>query len=176
MALERTDHINPFLGRTIEPDGGFATPPRVRTGSTPERIYNTSLPELERMGASSPSMTVPKNRKATQRKISPFTIVLFLIGAAIVSVLYISNILTVGRLLAHINKMQAKHQQILNEQEMLKVQLNRLASLDRIQQVAQKDLNLINPKQAPVWIEIDPEKVEQVEEIFHRQTALERTP
>lgn len=136
-------------------------------------VYNSVLPELEK-SYNVPSRTdqsAPKNRKAMKRKISPFNIVLILLAAAVVSVFYISNILTVGRLLTHINEMQIRHQQILNEQEMLKAQIDKLSGLERLQPLAHDRVGLINPKQAPVWIQIDPERVEQVEEVLRSHEA-----
>ena len=109
------------------------------------------------------------NKKQSRRKVSPFTIILILFGVAIASVLYIGNILAVGRLMAQNNQLQIKHRQILNGQELLKVQINRLSSLERIQQVARDQLGLQNSKQLPVWIEIKPERVNQVEEVLQQQ-------
>jgi cell division protein FtsL len=109
------------------------------------------------------------NKKQSRRKVSPFTIILILFGVAIASVLYIGNILAVGRLMAQNNQLQIKHRQILNGQELLKVQINRLSSLERIQQVARDQLGLQNSKQLPVWIEINPERVNQVEEVLQQQ-------
>ncbi len=112
------------------------------------------------------------NKKHRRRKISPFTIVIILLGSAVASVFYISNILAVGRLMAQINQLQMKHQQILSEQELLKAQINRLSSLERIQQLAHNQLGLQNPKQLPIWIEIDPDRVNQVEEVVRQQLEL----
>jgi cell division protein FtsL len=90
------------------------------------------------------------------------------------SVLYIGNILAVGHLIVQINLLQTKHQQILNEQELLKAQINRLSGLERIQQLAHDQLGLQNTRQLPVWIEINPERLNEVEEIFQKQ--MERRP
>jgi cell division protein FtsB len=116
----------------------------------------------------------PANKKQTKRRISPFTIVLLLLGGAVSSVLYIGNILTVGHLMVQINLLQIQHQQILNEQELLKAQINRLSGLERIQHLAHDQLGLQNPKQLPIWIEIDPERINEVEEVFHQQMEHKR--
>jgi cell division protein FtsL len=109
------------------------------------------------------------NKKGSRRKVSPFTIILILLCGAVASILYIGNILAVGRLMAQNNQLQMKHRQILNEQELMKAQINRLSSLDRIQQIARDQLGLQNSKQFPVWIEIDPERVHQVEEVLQQK-------
>jgi cell division protein FtsL len=114
------------------------------------------------------------NKKQSRRKVSPFTIILILLGGAVASVLYIGNILAVGQLMAQNNQLQIKHRQILNGQDLLKAQVDRLSSLDRIQQIAHDELGLQNSKQLPVWIEINPERVNQVEEILQQQMEHRR--
>lgn len=156
--------VNRAMRQEEAPESGLSSP-SPREG----RIYNSVLPELEK-SYTVPNRTAsaaPKNRKAVKRKISPFNIVLILLVVAMVSVFYISNILTVGRLLTNINKMQVKHQQILNEQEMLNAQIDKLSGLERVQPLAHERVGLIDPKQAPVWIQIDPRRVEQAEKVLH---------
>jgi cell division protein FtsL len=114
------------------------------------------------------------NKKQSRRKVSPFTIILILLGGAVASVLYIGNILAVGQIMAQNNQLQIKHWQILNGQELLKAQINRLSSLERIQQIARDQLGLQNSKQLPVWIEINPERVNQVEEVLQQQMEHKR--
>ena len=112
------------------------------------------------------TLKAPRNKKQKRRRVSPFIMVLFLLGGAMLSVLYIGNILAVGHLMAQINILQTKHQQILNEQELLKAQINRLSGLERIQQLAHDQLGLQNLKRLPEWIEISPERMNEVEEVF----------
>jgi cell division protein FtsL len=134
----------------------------VYSGS-PNPMYRSS-----HISSDTPSMV--QNRKKTKRKISPFVVMVGLFVLAVVSVLYIGNILAVGHLLGQINHLQIKHQQMLSEQEILRAQINRMAGLERIQQIAQNQLGMQKPKQLPVWIEIDPERVQQVEEVIQQQT------
>ena len=142
--------------------------PRVREAR--DRVYNGTVEPL--MG---PNGQPPlRNRKQKRRTVSPFTIVLILLGGAVSSVLYIGNILAVGHLMVQINVLQTKHQQILNDQELLKAQINRLSGWERIQQLAHDQLGLQNPKQLPTWIEIDPDRVNDVEEVFRQQMEHKR--
>jgi hypothetical protein len=67
-----------------------------------------------------------------------------------------------------------KHRQILNGQDLLKAQIDRLSSLERIQEVARNQLGLQNSKQLPIWIEINPERVNQVEEVLQQQMEHRR--
>jgi cell division protein FtsB len=116
-----------------------------------------------------PSEQNPRNRKQAKRRFSPFSIVLLLLTVAIASVLYIGNILAVGRLMAQINLLQTRHQQILHNQELLKAQINRLSGLDRIQQFAKEQIGLQNPKRLPIWIEISPERIQEIEEFIQQR-------
>ena len=120
------------------------------------------------------SLQAPSNKKHKKRRIAPFTIILLLLGGAVSSVLYIGNILAVGHLMVQNNLLQTKHRQILNEQELLKAQINRLSGLERIQQLAHDQMGLQNPRQLPVWIEIDPERISEVEEVFQLQRENKR--
>jgi cell division protein FtsB len=89
---------------------------------------------------------------------------LMLIGSAIAIVLYISNVIAVQQLVREVGVLRTRYQQILNEQEVLKAQINRMSSLERIRKMAEDDLGLRNPKDTPRWIQIDGEKVREIEE------------
>ena len=115
--------------------------------------------EVQAQGLGAP----PRNRKFAKRKISTFNIILLLFGAAAVIVLYISNIIAVDRLMMEINRLQQQHARILSEQEILKAEVNRLSSLERINRKAAEELGLVNPKEPPVWIDVDREKIREIE-------------
>jgi cell division protein FtsL len=146
--------------------------PKIREAR--DLVYNGTTHPLNDEAAPVNTLQAPRSKKQNKRKVSPFTIVLLLLGGAVSSVLYIGNILAVGHLMVQINQLQIKHQQIMNEQELLKAQINRLSGLERIQQLARDQLGLQNPKQLPVWIEIDPERINEVEEVFRQQTESKR--
>jgi len=105
-----------------------------------------------------------RNKPVVRRKVSPFNIMLMLIGAAVAIVLYIGNVLAVQQLLKEVADRQAKLQQILNDQEMLKAQINRMSSLERIRKMAEDDLGLHNPKEPPQWIQVDGDKVRDIQQ------------
>ncbi len=155
-----------------EPSFSTISIPKIREAR--DMVYNGTDTTPSRETTTSDHTPLAFNKRQSQRKVSPFTIILILLGGAIASVLYIGNILAVDRLLAQNNQLQMKHQQILNGQELLKVQINRLSSLERIQQVARDQLGLQNSKQLPVWIEINPERVNQVEEMLQQQMEHRR--
>lgn len=141
--------------------------PKIREAR--DLVYSEPVAEPTTQNVSIHDVQMQHMKKSGKKKISPFNVVLILICVAIASVLYIGNILAVERLLIQVNQLQAKHQQIQNEQEMLKTQINRLSSLERIQKLAQDQLGLQNPKQLPVWIQLDPERVNEVQEIVQQR-------
>ncbi len=113
-----------------------------------------------------------KNKPVVRRKVSPFNLMLAIMGSAIAIVLYVGNVIAVEQLLKEVADKQAKLQQIQNEQEMLKAQINRMSSLERIRKMAEDDLGLRNPKDPPQWIQVDGEKVRDVdEELSSRKIA-----
>jgi len=106
-----------------------------------------------------------RNRKVVRRRVSPFTVVLLLLGTAIIIVLYISNIIAVDQLLADINGLEKEEQHILMEQEILRAQVNKLASLERIQELAEKDLGLRTPQEPPIWLNLSQERLREIEQL-----------
>jgi len=146
--------------------------PKIREAR--DMVYSGTTNPLNDEAVPVNTLRASHSKKQKRRKVSPFTVVLLLLGGAVSSVLYIGNILAVGHLMVQINLLQTKHQQILNEQELLKAQINRLSGMERIQQFAHDQLGLQNPKQLPVWVELDPERIKEVEEVFQQQMEHKR--
>jgi cell division protein FtsL len=181
-ACERTMSVEPedknladlYASRAseaVEPPSSISIP-RVREAR--DLVYSGSAQHAADQDIRLGGGGLLRKKQRTPRKISPFNVILILIGVAIASVLYISNILMIGRLLTQIDRLQAKHQQLQNEKEMLSAQINRLSNLDRIQELARDRLGMENPKQLPQWIQVDPERVDRVQDAVRRR--LERNP
>lgn len=111
--------------------------------------------------------TTPRSQKIVRRKMSPFNIVVFLFVFAVAIVLYISNIIAVDQLMNEINALENQHQQILMEQEMLKMQINRMSSLERIRQRAEEDLGLKTPNEPPVTLKVEQQKITDLEKALN---------
>lgn len=135
--------------------------PLVRLPSRPDLYSGTSASWPSEITPS--SLPFQRSRNIVRRKVSPFSVVLVLFAAAVVIVLYISNIIAVGQLMGEINSLETQHRRILMEQEILKAQINKLASLERIQELAEKDLGLSTPKEPPVWLNLDQERLKEIE-------------
>lgn len=138
-------------------------------GGDPEAIPVTQTLPRTYTGAVPPSPVVGevvpmRNRKVVRRKVSTFNIILFLLGSAAAIVLYIGNIIAVDRLVAEIDALQRQHQKILNEQEILQAETNRLSGLERINRKASEELGLVNPKQPPAQLNADQQRIRDIEE------------
>ncbi|MGH2569192.1 MAG: FtsL-like putative cell division protein [Bacteroidota bacterium] len=132
-------------------------------------VYGGTMPAPPDQPSSPGSVAMPRNRKITTRTVSTFYIILLLFGAAAVIVLYISNIIAVDHLMMEINNLQKQNQRLMSEQEILKAEINRLSSLERVNRIAAEELGLVNPKEPPVWMSVDPERVRAVEEALQKK-------
>jgi cell division protein FtsB len=123
-------------------------------------IYNGSVAsEAERF---SPDQARKTNKRTVQRKHSTFNIVsgLFLLAAA--CLLYTGNVIAVHQLMKDVNDLNTRYNAIASNNEVLKAEIARKSSLDRISTMAKDELGLINPKEPPVWFEVDEDKVEEL--------------
>lgn len=145
----------------IFPASSFSTLAERSISTIPEpTVYGGTM--MENMGKELP--TPGNNRPVARRKLSTFNLMLLLVGSAVAIVLYISNVIKVSQLLAEINKLEGQHRRILMDQELLRAQINRMSSLERIRKLGEENLGLKNPKEPPVWIKVDEEKIRALEE------------
>jgi len=123
-------------------------------------IYNGGVAS-EPMGFS-PNPARKTNKRAVHRKHSTFNIVsgLFLIAAA--CLLYTGNVIAVNQLMKEVNDLSVRYNAIASNNEVLKAEIARKSSLDRISTMAKDELGLINPKEPPVWFEVDQDKVDEL--------------
>jgi cell division protein FtsB len=127
-------------------------------------IYSGTMPVPPQAELPPGTYLPPSNRRYTSRKVSPFNIILILMGTAVAIVLYIGNIIAVDQLVNDIHKSDVRLQGILSEQEMLRARINQMSSLERIRKRAEDELGLKNPGDVPGWIAVDEEKIRTIEE------------
>jgi cell division protein FtsB len=127
-------------------------------------IYGGTMPVPPRSDPPPQTALPPTNRRFTKRRVSPFNIILLLMGTAAAIVLYISNIIAVNQLVNDIHKSDVRLQDILSEQEILKAHINQISSLEHIRKRAENELGLRNPTDVPRWLTIDEDKVRTIEE------------
>ncbi|HEX9828897.1 MAG TPA: FtsL-like putative cell division protein [Bacteroidota bacterium] len=155
--------VETLVNRALEPEKPKSITPEI---PSQPMFYKGTLPDPT--GEVSPA-ALYRNRKVAPRKVSTFNIIMMLFAAAAAIVLYVSNIIAVDQLMGEINTLQTQHRKMLSEQEILKAEINRLSSLERINRKAAEELGLANPKAPPVWLSIDPEKVRTVEEALQKK-------
>lgn len=131
------------------------------------QIYNNAMPLPLHPQVNSPGYEIPRQnvrRVNTQKRAKTSNIVgmLFLIATA--ALFYVGNVIAVNNLAKEVNDLNARYNQIISTNEVIKAEINRKASLERISLMAQEKLGMTNPKEAPVWFEIDPEKEIEVKD------------
>jgi cell division protein FtsL len=127
-------------------------------------IYGGTMP-IPPQAELPPGTTLPPaNRRYIKRKVSPFNIILVLMGTAAAIVLYISNVIAVNQLVNDVHKSDVRLQEILSDQEALRARINQMSSLERIRKRAEDELGLKNSADVPGWIDVDQEKIRTTEE------------
>lgn len=153
---------------SVSPATGTFEP---RSSSGPV-IYGGTMPSPSSQDEFARQSLAARNKAVKRRKQSPFNLMLMMIALAVTIVLYVGNVIAVQQLLKEVSDEQARLQQVLNDQELLKAQINRMSSLERIRTVAEDDLGLHNPKGPPQWLEIDGNKVRAVDQELSSQQAV----
>ena len=153
--------------RAMEPDhrtkGQKATDP----SNIPQQrrlIYSGTMPVPPQAELPPGTTLPPTNRRFTKRRVSPFNIILVLMGTAAAIVLYISNIIAVNQLVNDINKSERRLRDITSEQEILIAHINQISSLEHVRKRAEDELGLRNPTDVPRGLNVDQDKVRSIEE------------
>ncbi|HTR81536.1 MAG TPA: septum formation initiator family protein [Bacteroidota bacterium] len=102
------------------------------------------------------------NKKAVQRKHSTFNIVSGLFLVAALCLLYTGNVIAVNQLMKEVNDLTNKYNALVSDNEVIKAEIARKSSLDRISTMAKDDLGLTNPAEPPVWFEVDQDKIDEL--------------
>ncbi|MCK9409245.1 MAG: hypothetical protein WCX28_11700 [Bacteriovoracaceae bacterium] len=132
------------------------------------QIYNNAIgissdPQNSNPGYALPRQNVRRVNTKKRAKTSNVVGILFLVATA--ALLYVGNVIAVNNLAKEVNDLNTRHNQIVSTNEVIKAEINRKASLERISLMAQEKLGMTNPKEAPVWFEVDAEKAAEVQEL-----------
>ena len=99
---------------------------------------------------------VPRgNRPIRKRKRSPFNIIIVTFTISVLIVFYVWNKIVVNRLAIEVNDLQMQYQKISYTNEVLRAEINKKSSLERIGKVASDRLGMTYPKEQPVWFMLD---------------------
>lgn len=171
-----------YAERAMKADSADATPmaipPAIGTSEShsPSEpvIYGGTMPPPSMQDEFARQSLAVRKKGGKSRKQSPFNLMLTMVALAVAIVLYVGNVIAVQQLIKEVSDEQAQLQQILNEQELLKAQINKMSSLERIRSMAEDELGLHNPQGPPQWIEIDGSKERQIQqELSSQQTPAQ---
>jgi len=138
----------------------YSEHPSPSTVSDGRYIYNGNV--VSGQYAPSPNRETRINRKTVRRKHSTFNIVSGLFLLAALSLLYTGNVIAVNQLMKEVNDLNNRYNSIVSNSEVLKAEIARKSSLDRISLMAKEEVGLTNPKEPPVWFEVDQDKIDEL--------------
>ncbi len=139
------------MAKEYRNSGEFLADHALRGGDEPEYTQGPVV------GVEGPVRTTePKPRKRTaKRKLSVLNAVLGISAVSAVVVLYIYNAIRVGELSREIGELQAEALKLQHTNEVLRAEVNRKSTLERITLLATTGSAMINPRQQPQWFVMD---------------------
>ncbi|HEV8539128.1 MAG TPA: septum formation initiator family protein [Bacteroidota bacterium] len=138
--MKQTD--NPTVEQAVPPDLG-------------ERryVYNGTTDVQMHQGA-------PRgNRPIKRRKRSPFNIIFLLVITSVLIVIHVWNKIVVNRLVAEVGDLQVQYDKIVYTNEVLRAEIDKKSSLERIVKLASERLGMASPREQPVWFTIDDDRI-----------------
>ena len=120
-------------------------------------VYNGDTP---RALSESPVRT---NRKVQTRKRSPLLMIMAVLGISLLIVVYVWNKITVDRLAVEVNDLHVQYDKVVGANDILRAEINKKSSLERIGKIATDQLHLISPKEQPVWFEVDADRLKELQ-------------
>ena len=90
---------------------------------------------------------VPRRKRS--RGLTTFSIVMMLIGFAVLVTLYISNVVAVDTLMMQQIDVEKQEARFLQQRENLRAEINMLSSYNRVQNIAAGRLGLVHANQQP---------------------------
>lgn len=100
------------------------------------------------------------NRRVIRRRISTTNVMLVIFAVGLAIVVYVNNIITVNRLAHDVNELQQTYDRLRSSNAALQADVNRKSAMERIGDVASKELGLHHPAEKPVEFPIDEEALE----------------
>ena len=118
--------------------------------------YVPPVKEIRQVLNGSPGQSQPRaNRPFKKQKVSTFSTILALFLLAVVSVLYVHNIITVNQLVVDVENLKGTCGRIANMNEILRSEINKKSSMERITRIAIGQMGMMIPKQPPIWFDTD---------------------
>jgi cell division protein FtsL len=102
------------------------------------------------------------NRPVKRRKRSPFNIIAALVVVSVLIVFYVWNKIAVNRLAIEVNDLQSQYQKTENANDLLRAEITKKSSLERIGKIAAQ-IGLTYPREQPTWLEVDGDKLQELQ-------------
>ena len=102
-----------------------------------------------------PGYAVKPERKPAVRKTKTSTIMFVVFFVVSGCLFYTSTVIAVLRMGREMNELTMRYNTIVSTNEVLRADINRKSSLERITQLAAEKADMVNPGEAPAWFEID---------------------
>lgn len=134
-------------------------------------FYSNAVPPSADVPANIPGASAQRGnvrRVSVKKRTKTSNIVGYLFVGAAAALFYVGNVIAVNNLAKEVNDLRQKHAQILSTNEVIKAEINRKASLERITLMAQEKFGMMNPKEAPVWFEVDAAKESAVNDVVKK--------
>ncbi len=146
------------MAKTTLPE--LDTRPPVSPEITERRyIYNGEIAAPKAVN----DFTVTGNRPVRKGRRSPLSRILLLCAVSALIVFYVWNKITVNKLLVDVNDLENQYQKLQSSNDLLRADINRKASLERVATQAGK-IGLIYPTQQPVWFEVSSDDLQRFEQ------------
>lgn len=129
------------------------------------QIYNNAIAMTVDSQAAFPSYAMPQGgRRTVKSKTTTTSFIVTIFAVAIIALFYTHNVIMVNSLLREISDLNAKYVSLVSVNEVLKSEIAKKESLERISLIAQEKLGMVNPKEQPQLLEVSQEKIEAVQE------------
>jgi len=114
-----------------------------------------------------PQQTVPgyaarPARKPAVKKTKMSTFMVNVFVFVVGCLFYTSTVIAVLRLGREMNELTMRYNTVVSTNEVLRADINRKSNLERITLMARERAGMVNPREAPLWFEIDHARVDDV--------------
>ncbi len=113
------------------------------------RIYKYKHEENAPEEEQKPEFTDPESSEDDDTKPRRFKYLMYVFLFSLLMILYVANVIKVKSLLKEERKLSKHLEKIENENQLLKTEINRLESPERITSVATKKLGMVKPDTPP---------------------------
>lgn len=102
------------------------------------------------------------NRPVKRRKQSPFLIISGVVAFSLLIVLYVWIKISVDQLVIDVNTQRIQYERIVAANDVLRAEINKKSTWERIGKIATEQLSMTAPKEQPRMFDLNAEELERV--------------